>query len=268
MVVTQDPSARTFQIDGMKPVDGLPPERLTERRDLLSALEGRVGALDASARTMSGFQQRAFELLTSGSGLSAFNLEAEPCKVRDRYGRSAFGQGCLLARRLIEAGSRLVTVTFCDVGARYGDHIWDTHGQNFTQLKNHLLPVLDRAYSALLQDLVDRGLLDETVVYLGGEFGRTPKVGQNLGGGVFPDGRDHYPHCFSGVLAGGRTRAGIVHGASDKFAGAIQSDPVSIEDLTATLFAAMGLDPEAVVHTPEKRPMPVTHGRPVAGLLR
>ena len=123
----------------------------------------------------------------------------------------------MLARRLIEAGIRLVTVTSCRPD---GDHLWDTHGQNFTSLKNTLLPPLDQAYSALLEDLLERGLLEDTVVYLGGEFGRSPRVGQNLGGGVYPDGRDHYPNCFFGVLAGGRTRAGIVHGVSDARASA------------------------------------------------
>jgi hypothetical protein len=268
MVITQDPNNRNFQVDGMKPLDGMPPERMAARRDLLAALDGRVGDLDAATRAMTVLQQRAFELLASGKGQAAFNLQAEPKKVRDRYGRSAFGQGCLLARRLIEAGSRLVTVTFCDVGQRYGDHIWDTHGKNFSQLKEDLLPPLDVAYSALLQDLIDRGMLEDTVVYLGGEFGRTPRVGQNLGGGVYPDGRDHYPYCFSGVLAGGLTRPGMIYGASDKHASAPTRDPVSIEDLTATLFAAMGLDPSALLQTPDKRPMPVSHGHPIQGLLR
>ena len=126
-----------------------------------------------------------------------------------------------------------------------------------------MLPPLDVAYSALLQDLLERGLLEDTVVYLGGEFGRTPRVGQNLGGGVYPDGRDHYPNCFTGVLAGGRTRPGIVYGVSDSRASAPTRDPVTMEDLTATLFAAMGLDPEAVVHTRDNRPVPVTYGQPI-----
>jgi uncharacterized protein (DUF1501 family) len=217
---------------------------------------------------MTALQQRAFELLAGGKGAAAFNLEAESVQTRDRYGRSAFGQGCLLARRLIEAGCRLVTVSFCDVGQRFGDHIWDTHGKNFITLKNELLPQLDRAYAALLHDLLDRGMLDDTVVYLGGEFGRSPRIGRNLGGGVYPDGRDHYPYCFSGVLAGGLTRPGLVYGASDQFASAPTRDAVSIEDLTATLFAAMGLDPQAVLYTPDRRPIPVTHGKAIAGLLR
>lgn len=213
---------------------------------------------------MADLQQRAFDLVAS-SRRSAFNLDAEPACVRARYGRSTLGQSCLLARRLVEAGCRLVTVTSCRPD---GDHLWDTHGQNFTSLKNTLLPPLDLAYSALLEDLIGRGMLDDTVIYLGGEFGRTPRVGQNLGGGAYPDGRDHYPSYFCGVLAGGRTRPGIVHGVSDARASAPTRDPVPMENLAATLFAAMGLDPEATVQARDGRPMPVTRGREIAALLR
>src|SRR5262249_11818763 len=144
-----------------------------------------------------------------------------------------------------------------------GHHQWDTHSNNFTTLKNPLLPRLDQAYSALLQDLIDRGLLEDTVVYLGGEFGRSPKVGQSFGTGASANGRDHYPSCFVGVLAGGRSKPGPFYGLSDSKAGSPSRDPVTLEDLTATLFAAMGLDPEAQVYTRDNRPMPVTHGRPV-----
>jgi uncharacterized protein (DUF1501 family) len=180
--------------------------------------------------------------------------------VRDRYGRNRFGQSCLLARRLIEAGARVVTVSDCTMN---GHHEWDTHRGNFTTLRNTLLPRLDLAYTALLEDLLERGLLEDTVVYLGGEFGRTPRVGQGgiTAAGAGPDGRDHYPNCFCGILAGGRTRPGMVYGASDARAASPSRDPVSMEDLAATLFAAMGLNPEAIVYTRENRPMPVSHGR-------
>jgi hypothetical protein len=261
MVLAADPNDRDFQVEGLTPADDMPPDRLAGRRDLLASLNGRP---ERESQAMSDLQQRAFELVASG-GRSAFNIDAEPTHHRDRYGRSTLGQSCLLARRLVEAGCRLVTVTSCRPD---GDHLWDTHGQNFTSLKNTLLPPLDLAYSALLEDLRQRGMLDDTVVYLGGEFGRSPRVGQNLGGGDYPDGRDHYPPCFFGVLAGGRTRPGIVHGASDARAGAPTRDAVPMEDLAATLFAAMGLDPEALVQARDGRPMPVTRGRVVPGLLR
>jgi uncharacterized protein (DUF1501 family) len=263
-LIAQDPASANFKVDGMKPIGDMPPDRMADRQQLLAALDRRVGDLDAAVQAMTVMQQRAFEMLTSRKGLEAFSLTSEPANVRDRYGRNMFGQSCLLARRLIEAGSRLVTVSDCTFG---GHHMWDTHGRNFTTLKNTLLPRFDQAYSALLQDLIDRGLLEDTVVYVGGEFGRTPKIGQVSATFVSPDGRDHYPGCFFGVLAGGLTRPGMIYGQSDSRAGSPARDPVMVEDLTATLFAAMGLDPDALVYTRDNRPMPVTHGRPVAALL-
>jgi hypothetical protein len=263
LLIAQDPNGNNFKVDGMKPPGDMPPDRMSERQHLLALLDRKIGDMDASSRAMSVMQQRAFALLTSGKGQSAFSLDQEPKNVRDRYGRSTFGQGCLLARRLIEAGSRLVTVSDCSGGG----HMWDTHSNNFGTLKGTLLPRLDQAYSALIQDLLERGLLEDTVVYVGGEFGRTPKVGQVSATFVSPNGRDHYPSCFAGVLAGGLSKPGGVYGLSDSRGGSPSRDPVTLEDLTATLFAAMGLDPEAQVYTRDNRPMPVTHGRPVAGLL-
>jgi uncharacterized protein (DUF1501 family) len=215
---------------------------------------------------MDEFQRRAFDLLGSGKGQSAFHLDAEPARVRDRYGRNRFGQGVLLARRLVEAGARMVTVSDCTAS---GHHEWDTHSKNFVRLKKELLPRLDLAYSALLEDLLDRGLLNDTLVFLGGEFGRTPKVGQGgvSGAGASRDGRDHYPNCFTVVLAGGLVRPGIVYGQSDSKAAYPAKDAVTMEDFTATLFAAMGLDPHGTVSTRDNRPMPVTHGKPVRALL-
>jgi uncharacterized protein (DUF1501 family) len=145
--------------------------------------------------------------------------------------------------------------------------MWDTHDHNFIKLRNELLPKLDQVYTALLEDLMDRGLLDDTVVYLGGEFGRTPKIGQVNGASATRDGRDHYPNCFPGIITGGRVRPGIVHGQSDSRAAYPTRDPVSVEDLAATLFAAMNLNPHAHVYTPDNRPMPVTRGQPVHAIL-
>jgi len=202
----------------------------------------------------------------SGQAQAAFDLSAEPDRVRNRYGRHTLGQSCLLARRLIEAGARLVTVMDCDIDPAVIQY-WDTHAKNFPILKDKLLPRLDRAYSALLEDLLVRGLLDDTVVFLGGEFGRTPRVGAFNGVAVDRDGRDHWPNCFSGLLAGGRIRPGMVHGASDSKAAYPARDPVTPENLAATIFAAMALDPETVFYSPEKQPRTAIHGKPVLDLL-
>jgi uncharacterized protein (DUF1501 family) len=215
---------------------------------------------------MDEFRRQAFELIASRRGQAAFDLGTEPASLRERYGRNPFGQGCLLARRLIEAGARVVTVSDCTMN---GHHEWDTHNSNFTKLRGVLLPRLDRAYTALMEDLMARGLLDDTVVYLGGEFGRTPRVGQAgfSGAGASRDGRDHYPNCFPAVVAGGRFRHGIVYGTSDARAAFPSRDAMTMEDLAATLFAAMDIDPEGMVTTRENRPVPLSHGRVHTGLL-
>ncbi|HXG12018.1 MAG TPA: DUF1501 domain-containing protein [Gemmataceae bacterium] len=267
LLIAQDPNSTSFRVDGFEPQKGVPPDRLGRRRDLLHILDQGGLNEEPGIRPMNEFQEKAFDLLTSRKGQSAFNLSSEPDKVRDRYGRNMFGQGCLLARRLIEAGARVVTVSDCTIN---GHHEWDTHHGNFKKLKETLLPRLDQAYSALMEDLIERGLLEETVVYLGGEFGRTPRVGQGgvSGAGAGKDGRDHYPNCFCGIIAGGLSRPGTVYGESDAKAAYPARDGVKPEDLAATLFAAMGLDPHALITARDGRPMPLTHGKPIAALLR
>jgi hypothetical protein len=266
LMILQDPSDPTFHVDGFDIREEITPERLQNRRNLLHTLDGGLFDREPPTQPMTEYQQQAFDLITGSRGRSAFDLDQEPAAVRERYGQSRFGQGCLLARRLIEAGARVVTVSDCTMA---GHHEWDTHNSNFTRLRDVLLPRFDQAYSALMRDLLERGLLEDTVVYAGGEFGRTPRVGQVFStAGATRDGRDHYPNCFSGVIAGGRIRPGIIHGASDSKAASPTRDPVTPEDLVATLLAAMGLDPEAIITTRDNRPQIAAHGRPVAGLLR
>jgi hypothetical protein len=266
MLINQDPNDPSFRMDAFVQHENLPLERMQERRNLLRSLERDTLLADAAAQAMCAFQQKAFDLITSGKGQSAFKLEAEPAKVRDRYGRNRFGQGVLLGRRLIEAGARMVTVSDCTAS---GHHEWDTHNSNFKKLKGELLPRLDQAFDALMSDLLERGLLEDTLVFVGGEFGRTPKVGQGgmTAAGASKDGRDHYPMCFTGLLAGGRIKPGMVYGQSDAKASYPSRDPVTMEDFAATLFAGMGLDAEALVYTKENRPMPVTHGKPIRAIL-
>jgi uncharacterized protein (DUF1501 family) len=266
LLILQDPSQPNFRVDALKRSKTVSPERLARRRKLLEQLDQADLRAEPGTQAMNGFQERAFDLIANASRQSAFDLSRESARVRDRYGHHAFGQGCLLARRLIEAGARVVTVSDCTSS---GHHEWDTHQKNFTKLKDPLLPRLDQSYTALLEDLRDRGLLEDTVVYLGGEFGRTPRVGQGgfSGAGAGKDGRDHYPNCFTGILAGGRTRPGLVYGASDAKAAYPTRDPLTPEDLAATLFAAMGLDPSGIVYTLDNRPVPASHGKPARDLL-
>jgi hypothetical protein len=264
--ILQEPNAPGFRVGEFAPQEAMPVGRLTDRRKLLAALDRGASARYAPAQRLTDFQQRALDLMTSDKARAAFELSAEPSRVRDRYGRTTLGQGCLLARRLIEAGVRLVTVF--DHSANLVPFRWDTHTQNFPMLKNSLLPQLDQAFSALLEDLLGRGLLQDTVVYVGGEFGRTPRIGQFNGNGFTrPDGRDHYPNCFSGLLAGGLTRSGMIHGASDSRGAFPSQDPVTPDELTATILAAMGLEAGTVLHTRDQRPMPISQGKPVAALL-
>ncbi|MGF1582267.1 MAG: DUF1501 domain-containing protein [Gemmataceae bacterium] len=266
LLIQGDPNSPTFRVDGFQQQEDISPSRMRRRRDLLRRLDAGLLGSEPETQSLGEFQQQAFELMTSSRGQSAFDLSAEADRVRDRYGRTQFGQGCLLARRLIEAGARVVTVSDCTSA---GHHEWDTHNDNFPLLKEKLLPRLDQAYTALMGDLIDRGMLEDTVVYLGGEFGRTPRIGQAgfSSAGATASGRDHYPNCFPGILAGGRVRPGTVYGRSDSRAAFPTQDPVTPEDLAATLFAAMGLDPHGLVYTPENRPMPASHGNAIRGIL-
>jgi hypothetical protein len=265
LMIQQDPNSPSFQIDAFSQPEEISSERLLRRRDLFSALDRSLGNDQPVPASMTEFQQRALDLLLSDRGRRAFDLSQEPDRLRERYGRTMFGQGCLLARRLIEAGVRLVTVSDCTPA---GLHEWDTHENNFSKLKGTLLPRLDQAFSALLQDLTERGLLDDTVVYLGGEFGRTPRVGQSTGSGADANGRDHWTNCFSGLMAGGLTQPGVVHGASDSIAAYPDRDRVKPEDVTATLLAAMGLDPKTIVYTTENQPKLSSNGDVIRTLIR
>lgn len=264
LLIQDNPARAGFRVSGYEPVAGVSPQRLSGRRSLLADLDR--GTSGDAAAPLRPYQEQAFDLIAGRRGRSAFDLDAEPDGIRRRYGMNPFGQGCLLARRLIEAGARVVTVSDCTAN---GHHEWDTHNGNFTKLRRTLLPRLDLAYTALLQDLLDRGLLEDTVVYLGGEFGRTPRIGQAgfSGAGAGRDGRDHYPLCFPGIVTGGRFRRGMTYGESDSKAAAPAKDPMTPEDLAATLFAGMGLDPEGPIYTRENRPSPLSHGRVVADLL-
>jgi uncharacterized protein (DUF1501 family) len=209
---------------------------------------------------MEGDYARAFNLLASPATQRAFDISAEPPATRDRYGRHVFGQSVLLARRMVEAGVRLVHVNWVRHDKGKGGQGYDTHGNHLELARNSLLPPTDAAFAALIEDLDDRKLLDETLVIMMGEFGRTPRFN---GAG----GRDHWPHCFSVVMAGGGIRGGQVFGASDRIAAYPTSDAVSPEDLIATLLDCLGVDPSSQIHDQQGRPYTLVEGTPLHALM-
>jgi uncharacterized protein (DUF1501 family) len=255
LFVAEDPSRADFQPFAAMP--GLDTVRLTGRRSLLAAVDRERQVLEQSAgvRTLDAHHTRAMDLVTSPEARRAFDLSRESRSVRERYGPSAFGQGLLLARRLVEAGVKLITVNW----AR-DDAFWDTHADNFNQLKHKLLPPFDRGLSALLEDLDQRGLLHETLVVCLGEFGRTPRINGQAG-------RDHWAACNTVVLAGGGIRGGQVHGASDRHAAYPTTPPVSPDDLAATVYHALGVDIRHTLHDHLSRPWPLSAGTPLTGLF-
>lgn len=217
---------------------------------------------------MSEHYHRAFELLRSPIAQQAFDLSQEPDAVRDRYGRNPHGQSVLQARRLIERGVSLVTVFWPNDGIKNVSVYWDTHSRNFVDLKDRLMPVADQAFSTLIDDLAERGMLEDTLVIWSGEFGRTPRVGQrNSDAGAGADGRDHWPNCFSSVLAGAGVKGGMVYGSSDKIAAYPASDPVRPVDLTATVYHLLGVPHDLHLADREGRPLVVCPGEPLLPLL-
>ncbi len=268
LTIDADPSLPDYRVGDFELTADVPAARLDERVALRQAL--RSAPLDATHRgqSLDRHYQRAFDLLRSAEGGSAFDLSQEPDALRDRYGRNPHGQSVLQARRLVERGVPLVTVFWPNDGTKNVSVYWDTHSRNFIDLKGRLMPPADLAFSTLLDDLHQRGLLDETLVIWTGEFGRTPKVGQrNSDAGAGRDGRDHWPNCFTAVLAGGGIRGGVVYGASDAHAAYPSEKPVLPVDLMATLHHLLGIPPELALHDPFGRPQVVCPGGVVTGLL-
>lgn len=260
-----DPSATHFQVPGLTPLPELPPVRLDRRRDLLTrvntALDDAQRNTGVFARPDATFNQ-AYDLLTSNRTRRAFDLSAELPATRERYGAHKFGQSCLLARRLVEAGVRLVQVNWPREPGdlKLGNPCWDTHSDNAGRLKNALMPPMDRACSALLEDLTERGLLDETLVIWMGEFGRTPKFNP-------VGGRDHWGQVFNVMLAGGGIRSGVVHGESDRLGAFPQSDRVGPEEIHATIFHCLGIPPTSEFTDMLGRPLRACEAEPIQPVL-
>jgi hypothetical protein len=255
MTICADPSRPDFQIAELSVPADLSPARLQDRAGLLGLIERQAGALEqsAEARAMSVYQQRAVALLTSPIVKKAFDLESEPVALRECYGRNVLGQSCLLARRLVESGVKLVTV-MSGFNGKTPQDAWDTHKDNFRKLKNELLPPFDRGVSALLDDMALRGLLERTLLVVMGEFGRTPKINKDAG-------RDHWQHCYPVLFAGAGARAGLTLGKSDRQgAYPIQGRVCTPADICATIYHCLGIDPGAEVLDQSGKPILLTRG--------
>ncbi len=253
LFVLRDPNAPDFAMPELSPAADVGPERLGARRKLAEHLAGPGGA----AQELDGFRAKAFDLLTAPATQKAFRLDREPLPLREAYGRNVYGQSVLLARRLIEAGTRVACVSW----APDANATWDTHGDNFKKLKGELLPQMDAAVSSLLTDLAERGMLERTLVVVMGEFGRTPKVNAAAG-------RDHWNFCYSLMLAGGGIKGGYVHGASDKIGGRPCSNPVTPADVVATIYHCLGLPTDLELNDRLGRPFQlVPWGSPIRELL-
>jgi uncharacterized protein (DUF1501 family) len=258
LTVDQDLLAEAVRVGAVALDPEVSVSRLGARQGLLKQIDGQRRLLDrsAEAQELDGYQRRAFGLLSSPATAKAFDLAAEPAAVRDRYGRTQFGQGCLLARRLAEAGVPMINVHYCLTP----EGSWDTHSRHFAQMKGSLCPTFDRAFAALVADLDDRGLLGQTLVLANAEFGRTPRVNRAAG-------RDHWPWVYSVALAGGGVGRGVVYGASDKAAAYPRGHAHEPKDLAATVYHLLGVPGDTTLSDRTSRPHSLVIGKKIDGLL-
>jgi uncharacterized protein DUF1501 len=257
-----DPSDERFVVEGLANSPELAGDRFPARCALLSAMTAQQASLATNPRIqqLDDFRQRAYDLIASEATRQALELSQEKVSMRDRYGRHKYGQSLLLARRLVEAGVRLVTVYW---GGKVNNPVpyWDTHVKNNRRLKEELLPPFDQCFSTFLEDLDVRGLLTSTLVVCMGEFGRTPRFGQNTGNGVDETGRDHWSNCYSLIVAGGATSGGRILGRSDRLAAYPADDPYTPQDMTASILDALGVNPQDEVTDAFGRRVPLSTGR-------
>jgi hypothetical protein len=261
--VNSDPNEPTFSPGALASDPTLGASRLSARRSLREQVNAQTRYLEQQgiAQALTPHYAKAFDLISSPAAQKAFDIAAEPAAVRDRYGRHYFGQSCLLARRLVEAGVRLVQINWLrsNIGGRGGPG-YDTHANGFKLCQEVLYPPTDQAFSTLLEDLEARGLLAETIVLFFNEFGRTPKINQN-------GGRDHWPQCYSILLAGGGLKGGQAYGVSDKIGAFPFADPVTPQDLLATLYQRLGVDLEKVLYDHLGRPHHLIDGKPIQAIV-
>jgi hypothetical protein len=258
LFVLKDPNNPAFALPELSLGGDVDRARFDTRKDLATSLSAHLSSKnDRTLADMDSFRTRAYDLLTATTTREAFRIEQESSSTRDRYGRNIYGQSVLLARRLIEAGTRLACISW----APDANATWDTHGQNFKKLKGELLPQLDSSLSALFQDLDDRGLFERTLVVVMGEFGRTPKINANAG-------RDHWNFCYSLLMAGGGMKEGFVYGASDKIGAYPSLNPTKPADIIATVYEALGIAPDMELKDRTDRPyVLVPWGKPVPELI-
>jgi hypothetical protein len=259
--VEGDAALGTFRMPDIFLPNGMTAERLGDRRVLLDKIDRRLASVEAAPAVgeLDSWYRKGFALMRTPAVREAFDLDREPTRLRDDYGRHLFGQGCLLARRLVEAGIALVSVYWHYEGPA-DSPVWDTHQNNFRHLRERLMPPTDRAFAGLLGDLAQRGLLDDTLVICMGEFGRTPKINQHAG-------RDHWSAVQSLVLAGGGIRGGTVYGASDRLGAYPADQPVAPGDVAATILHLLGIPADLEIEDRTNRPIRACQGNPITGIL-
>jgi hypothetical protein len=268
LLVLRDPSEPGFGLPELSLPANLTYDRLASRRELQKVVDAQSRLLDysAAAQGIDAYYDKALAMLHSTKLREAFSLDREPAAVRDAYGRTPYGQSCLLARRLVESGVKFVQVYFAESigGQSTTDGGWDTHGFNNTRMfpiieKRHL-PITDQTLPTLLNDMETRGLLKDTLVVWVGEFGRTPRINANIS-------RDHWPQCYTALLAGAGVKKGFVYGASDKHGEYPADKPVKPDDLAATIYHLLGIDPHTEVRDTLKRPVPISYGKAITDVM-
>ncbi|MDA7977965.1 MAG: DUF1501 domain-containing protein [Pirellulales bacterium] len=258
-----------IKIDDLKLRPEVSKFRLQQRARLRDLINDGMKSLDKAVakHDLDKYYEQALSLVTSGRARDAFDLTLETDAARDRYGRNTFGQCCLLARRLVEAGTRVVEVNWPKT-ANSDNHSWDVHINLSKRMKTQAAPMFDTGLSALIEDLDERGMLDETVVVAVGEFGRSPKRGVSTSGNNnSDDGRDHWPYCYTACIAGAGIKRGFVYGKSDETASSPLADPVHPTQLLATLYHLLGIKPDTIVHNHLNQPRELVKGEPVTGLF-
>ena len=258
-----------IKIDDLKLRDEIDARRLERRASLRETINKGLPALESatSKYELDEYYGKALSLVISGNARKAFELSQEPKAMRERYGMNTFGQSCLLARRLVEAGTRFVEINWPKV-ANSDNHSWDVHVGLSKRMKDQSAPMLDSGLTTLIADLDDRGLLSETLVIAVGEFGRSPQRGVSTSGNQNnDDGRDHWPYCYTAVVAGAGAKRGLVYGKSDNTASAPIENPVHPRELLATLYHSVGIEPSTIVYNHLNQPRELVQGEPVTAIL-